>query len=608
MRTQRGQTLITMYMVVLILSVLGGSFLTRGMTINRHGEIGKLNTDTLYLAQGGLEDGIATFTNAIANFQIDANPTCVSAVGSVYPDTNGDGTCNPNIATQTDVIVSNFCAQSAPCPSSSFPAGSTPRAYSWVKAAEPAERTLFDPDGTRIFVRNYEVVTQASHPTNGTFTTTLHQVVTRRLIYTFQHAVFYHDDLEVLPGPDMTLSGRVHSNHDIYLDAGTGKTLTIDTEYLRTPGNIYNKRKNDGTQMAGDVSIKEKGTSPVEFELMIPGQDSSWAGWTADSQTRWGGTVMTGVHGVTELSVPAVGSTAPNGPNAFYANNAAVKITNGLIQKKSGGSYINVPECDPATAAVNPDCVPLGTVSTTPTNPADPNRFYNNREGKIVKMTNIHVMKLGGYYDANSDGILDPPGTPGNPYTSKLPSNGLLFATRDDVAAGDQPGVRLVNGSVINRAGGLTVVSDAPMYVKGDYNTVSKKPAAVIADALNLLSNGWADSTSYQALSNRVASPSTTFNAAFIAGIKTTTSSNYNGGLENYPRLHENWSSKTLSIRGSFVALWNSQVATGNWVYGGNYYTAPNRSWAYETDFLSGQMPPFTPWAVEAVRGAWWKE
>ena len=62
-------------------------------------------------------------------------------------------------------------------------------------------------------------------------------------------------------------------------------------------------------------------------------------------------------------------------------------------------------------------------------------------------------------------------------------------------------------------------------------------------------------------------------------------------------------------IAGSFVALWNSQIATGNWVYGNPQYTAPRRVWAYESSFASGSnLPPFTPWVVQMDRGAWWEE
>ena len=47
----------------------------------------------------------------------------------------------------------------------------------------------------------------------------------------FTYAVFYTDDLEILPGPNMTLGGRVHSNGSMYL--GCGNTLTMDTNYVR---------------------------------------------------------------------------------------------------------------------------------------------------------------------------------------------------------------------------------------------------------------------------------------------------------------------------------------------------------------------------------------
>ncbi len=158
------------------------------------------------------------------------------------------------------------------------------------------------------------------------------------------------------------------------------------------------------------------------------------------------------------------------------------------------------------------------------------------------------------------------------------------------------------------RSGGLTVVSNDPVYIQGSYNTVSRKPSAVFGDALNLLSNSWNDANSTNSLSSRVASD-TTVNAAFIVGINETVGTQYNGGLENYPRLHEKWTGKTLQVTGSFVSLWNSQIATGNWVYGGVQYTAPNRIWNYDASFTSGtNLPPFTPWAVEITTGAWWAD
>ena len=602
MRASRGQTLIALYMVIIMLSVLGGSFVTKGMAVNQHSRIMKLDTEIFYLAQGGVEDATASLVNAIATFQISSNP-------EGYPDTDGDSLFNTDFSTDLDKIITTFCAQSAACPNSPFPAGSTPRARSYVRPAEPTERLVTEADGTAVRLRNYEIVTAVAHPTHPTMTTTLHQVVTRRLVYTFQHAVFYNDDLEILPGANMTLSGRIHTNNNLYLDANGSSLLTLDTDYVRTPANLYNYRKQTGTPYPGSVTIKQWNTNPAQYVPLTTGNDSTNPSWATLSQTHWLSTGKTGVHGVTAMAVPTVASTSPSGSDAYYANNADIKVTNGLIQRKVGASYVNVIECAPATvnAGNQATCVPLGTITTNPTDPGDSNRYYNSREGKIVKMTNLDLKRLGGYYDVNGDTVLDPPGTAGNPYLSNLPANGLLYATRNDAAATEEPGIRLRNGSVINRSGGLAVVSNDPVYLQGDFNTVNKRPVSVIGDALHLVSNNWQDSNSYKSLSNRIANP-TTYNTAFIAGIKTTTAANYNGGLENYPRLQENWSSKTLTIRGSFVELWNSQIAVGNWPGTGSVYNPPIRSWSYETDFSSGSLPPFTPFAVEALRGAWWKE
>ena len=281
------------------------------------------------------------------------------------------------------------------------------------------------------------------------------------------------------------------------------------------------------------------------------------------------------VHGVTKRVVPTVGSIQPGG---YFDQNANVKVVNGTLYK-SGVALVD---------GVN---MPAGTVTSTTT-------MYDNREGKYVKLTTIDMKKLAGYGPSDTT-------TPSFP--NNLPTNGLLYATRNDASGAQVPGVRLINGSKIYRTGGLTVVTNDPMYIKGDYNTTAKQPTSVISDSVNLLSNSWTDSNSTASLATRVGT-NTTVNTAFIAGVKPTSGSTYSGGLENYPRLQEKWTGNTLTIRGAFIELWASSVATGSWQPTGNFYNAPARNWDYDTDFLTGAMPPFTPQAVEIDKGAWWKQ
>ncbi len=563
---QHGQALVASYMLVLVLTILGGTLLNTAKGASQHSTVQRLDSQTILLAQGALEDAVRQFTSDIANYAVSATATC-------YPDTNLDAVCNPNTATQTDVLVTTFCtSDSAACPNSPYPAGSNPRAFAWAVQAEPTERTITDPDGTIVLVKNYQITAQATHPQNAGYTVTLNQVVARRLITAFQHAVFYEHDLEALPGANMTLTGRVHSNADMYLDCYGTNTLTLNTEYVRSAGSIYNKRKDTGVADSGEVVIKQAGTSN------FPGMnnlDSPDATWTAESQSRWSGTVKSSVHGVTKRTVPSVGSIQPGG---YFDQNANVKIVNGILYKNG---VVLVEGVD----------IPVGTVITSTT-------LYDNREGKYAKTTDIDMRKLAGYAATDTT-------TPS--FTNQLPSNGLMYATRNDAGSTYVPAIRLTNGTEIHRSGGLTIVSNDPVYVKGDYNTTSKKPTSVICDSMNILSNAWTDAGSSGALSGRVAS-NTTVNTAFIAGVKSTVGTTYSGGLENYPRLQEKWTSKTLTIRGAFIELWNSSIATGNWQATGVYYNAPVRNWDYDTDFLTGAMPPFTPWAVEVDRGAWWKQ
>jgi hypothetical protein len=209
--------------------------------------------------------------------------------------------------------------------------------------------------------------------------------------------------------------------------------------------------------------------------------------------------------------------------------------------------------------------------------------LYNYREGCTVKITELDIGAM------LSAGV--------------LPANGILYVA--DTRTSGQTAVRLVNGAVLPSQG-LTIVSQNPVYIKGNYNTTYDQPAAIFADSINILSGNWSDSCSSQSLNNRMAS-GTTVNSAFFTGIVPTTGSYYSGGVENLPRFLENWTGQVFAYRGSMVVMFPSETATGRWVYGGNYYTAPTRNWAFDTQFLDAtRLPPGTP-SVRAIRRANWK-
>jgi len=130
-----------------------------------------------------------------------------------------------------------------------------------------------------------------------------------------------------------------------------------------------------------------------------------------------------------------------------------------------------------------------------------------------------------------------------------------------------------------------------------------------MADTINVLSTGWTDADDTLALSDSGrAATATTINSAFLAGTDSTwnvegtpnngtnATAGYNGGLENYPRFHENWTNITLIYRGSFVSLALPVHVSSAWGGGTAYYNPPLRDWNYDTMFNDAlKLPPITP-------------
>jgi hypothetical protein len=135
-----------------------------------------------------------------------------------------------------------------------------------------------------------------------------------------------------------------------------------------------------------------------------------------------------------------------------------------------------------------------------------------------------------------------------------------------------------------------------------------------MCDGVTILSTSWNDANSTAANQSTdtqggpsAGSGSTTVNAAILAGIVQSTNSSYSGGVENFLRLLENWSqSIPLWYNGSIVVMFPSQYATNFWQQTGNYYTAPNRKWAFDTNFeAQAGLPPMTPQAKGVIRANW---
>lgn len=489
-----------------------------------------------------------------------------------------------------------------------------------------------DSAGIQTIVTGYEVEARAR---SGFAQQVAHRLFMAEATPIFQFAVFYTDDLEINPGANMTLGGRVHSNADMYMECGG--TLTINSNYLRSVGGIYRNRKDDPNSSLGTVKIRKwvenpyDSSEPSEYVTMLShdqltaagaantsGYDSSfssgidlngdgdfydddeWLPWGPGALENWaqpdmytngtGNTVQDSAHGVSEAVVPSIGSIAmfedqPGGSHYYNTSSNKFEVaTGGMPGTHNPGFFHDNADLSIITyadgswdafdgAGVSVKASLAGAVTQTVIFDAR----QANGSGNSTPVTKVDMSLL------NASGV--------------FPSNGLLYASHYGLGTGTNArGVQLVNGSELNAA--LTVVSEGAVYVQGDYNTVNKKGAAVIGDAVNLLSNSWDGS---KTAGNLPTASNTTYNVAIVTGNHETVGSKYNGGLENLPRFHEKWSGKDCNINGSFICTWASKYATAAWKYGSDRYEAPVRKWAYDPMFNRVvNLPPFTPMAVTA--------
>ncbi len=78
MRKNKAQALIVAYMVVSVFITMVAALSSKAISEKNVSLRSKLDTEAFYLAEGGLEDAISSFTFAIANYQIQPDAATYS--------------------------------------------------------------------------------------------------------------------------------------------------------------------------------------------------------------------------------------------------------------------------------------------------------------------------------------------------------------------------------------------------------------------------------------------------------------------------------------------------------------------------------------------------
>lgn len=572
-RSERGSALPLALLVLMLVSALGMTAFTLGSTEVAIGTNWKAYSSAFYAADAATEWGVVQLRDLLSK---TPQPTAADLTGISTP---------PTFLAVKNLTFTQYSIggvlQTPPVP------------YSTTLGSGPYA-------GLVALVTDYLVTAEVQG--EGGTRARVSQILQYVQIPLFQFGVFYGKgvDLEIAPGPAMTFNGRVHANSDLYMVASSNG-LKFDS-YVTTAGKVYRKLKRDDPPVRGyDPQIKDASGNYqyLDFDHEYkPGFTETWPSeqdWKAQAESVFGSMLKDSTMGVGQIIPPI--------PELFYNPANPDVVSHQMIELPKAGDSPELQQAKLYTQAGlrivdgvatdqngKPVALPPGAVTNK--------SFWDAREQKTVNVIEIDIDKL----------------------TPAKPKNGLLYvASTAAPTATTMPAVRLVNGSKLPKDG-LTVVSQNPVYVKGDYNKDSwgKKgpkgndvfpPAAVLADAITVLSGNWDDSKGDKTAGERGAND-TIVNAAFALGPSAeSTVGQGNGQLENLIRFLEDWKGKELKYTGSLISLWHSQQATAPWrccsatdPY--HYYRPPTRTWAYDSSFNT-TPPPGTPMGVIMMRGQW---
>lgn len=438
----------------------------------------------------------------------------------------------------------------------------------------------------------------------------LRRVLEKKLESPWSYAIFYVDRLEIHPGPPFLVTGWVHTNERLYtahdeLTFGSKVTYADDWGKSFAPLDRYHTATPE---------------SPNQPANLPPARDQAKQPFGLDSTRIMNTTDGNPNNDSYRELIERPGAGADPIAEARYYNQADVRI---LV---NGSNVVTIKNKNDATINSSSTGNDLKLYNVISSAVETNQKIQDNREGAEMRLVTLDMDKI---YQA-----LTPVASGGTGTLIGTGFKGVIYASDTSGSATTKRGVRLKNGAKMP-AGGLTVATDNPLYIQGDYNTgrtasaetpantanngtgspvvsgYTKQPCAVLADAVMVLSNAWTDANSYNGLSSRLASP-TTINTAIVSGIVPTGTAptsapavnSYSGGAENFPRFMETWGSgKTFTYNGSMVELYVSKQNIGYWGKG-NVYAPPKRNWAFDPLFYTSP-PPGTLTLVSYNKERW---
>ncbi len=448
----------------------------------------------------------------------------------------------------------------------------------------------------------------------------------------FQFAEFYNGDMEQYPGLRKDILGRVHANGDAFLWTNGGSRVHFH-DVVTMPGRVIRKQKIAHTALEPDCCPWVYNAADVPVALDFDSEDTpNPAAFRAQSEAKFDSRLMTGAHGVDTLRLPLpvgvpqrevirpreAGDT-PEEQETKFAWKADMYVTVDMTDIRDhdvvcgGGNSKDFPNI--TIVRYDGGVVP-GAVDKCAIFDFKWDAFRDRFEGRWVDAVTVQMNQLRTW-------ALGTAVRPEVIYIEfKTPAGGLGGDEGDVDPQNDNPGpgngrpfpvLRLRSGTQLH--GPLTIGSEYPLYIQGDYNTVAKQPAAVFGDVFTALSGAWNDAGNPGLPLPHGSNMSQNF--SMITGTGQGYSGCYhhdpgcvNGGgvlvgsmrhLEQL-RVSSNcgFGSCLYRWRGSFVSLFSPTIAKASHPTPPScstcFYEPPTRDWGFDVMLkYPDSLPPATP-------------
>lgn len=521
-----------------------------------------------------------------------------------------------------DATITNFRVQAVD-PTVTLSSDNPP--ISALPTGSPPPKTTGAGSGTFSYFYLATVDVQLPYQ-SGNLTAKVRRVFEKRYTSAWNWAMLYNGDLELHPKSPLTLDGWVHTNGNAYI--GNGATpppsptpdadgvIPNPTPYPTPPQMITLL---DRLTFAGSYTLGYHGSHPnrtIETNVadaitpadLPPGSEQVYYpfGWNPSLfSTSDSGANNDGFREMIEKPVSGETNAAIEAARLYNQAAIAVEIdASNNIRVYRGANTASKTEITGTTGNTNDGAANKAIRGDGGGVPAVvANRLLKDgREANYVRVVDFDVNRF-----MQTFGSSTAKGWNGIIYIRDN-SAGTNVSVPHPTLGGSVPtpkrGIRVINGSQVP-TGGITIVSENPVYIQGDFNSgrtstseppsnggnaadpdasgYTRQPASIMGDAITLLSNSWNNSYIEAGLAARVASP-TTVNAALVGGNVPTTSTDYSGGGENFVRLLEDWTGKTFTYYGAMINMYTSKQATGAWSDSAAraIYAAPTLKWHFD--------------------------